>query len=179
MWNLWWAKWHGDRFSPSTLPFPVNFHSTDWSTIISSGAGTMGQTVAAVPSGLRPIINKMVPKLLFFETEILLMKDHVLLCHESRHMHKHNYQVSVSYWWARMLHVSYCCLILRDRSERANDIYFYQFMSRSVFYIYRSANSDLKLYTSLYIVTWIPIAKQQLGKHLSHFSAWQKYGVNC
>jgi hypothetical protein len=31
MWDLWWTKWHWGR---------------------SSGAGTTGQTVAAVPSGL-------------------------------------------------------------------------------------------------------------------------------
>jgi hypothetical protein len=29
MWNLWWTKWHWDRFSPpSTSVFPCQFHST-------------------------------------------------------------------------------------------------------------------------------------------------------
>jgi hypothetical protein len=28
MWDLWWTKWHCDRFSPSTLVFPCQFHST-------------------------------------------------------------------------------------------------------------------------------------------------------
>jgi hypothetical protein len=50
MLDLWWAKWHWGRFSPA------NSHSTDRLTIIiiiyHVGAGTTGQTVAAVPSGL-------------------------------------------------------------------------------------------------------------------------------
>jgi hypothetical protein len=28
MWDLWWTKWHWDRFSPSTSVFPRQFHST-------------------------------------------------------------------------------------------------------------------------------------------------------
>jgi hypothetical protein len=28
MWDLWKAKWHWDRFSPSTSVFPRQFHST-------------------------------------------------------------------------------------------------------------------------------------------------------
>jgi hypothetical protein len=28
MWDLWWAKWHWGRFSPSTSVFPYQFHST-------------------------------------------------------------------------------------------------------------------------------------------------------
>jgi hypothetical protein len=28
MWNLWWTKWHWDRFFPSTSDFPCQFHST-------------------------------------------------------------------------------------------------------------------------------------------------------
>ena len=28
MWDLWWTKWHWDRFSPSTSVFPCQFHST-------------------------------------------------------------------------------------------------------------------------------------------------------
>jgi hypothetical protein len=54
MWNLWWTKWCWGRFSPSTSVSPVNFHSTDCFTLIvlSSGAGTIGQSVADLPSGL-------------------------------------------------------------------------------------------------------------------------------
>jgi hypothetical protein len=33
MWDLWWTKWHWNRFSPSTLISPSN-HSTDCSTLI-------------------------------------------------------------------------------------------------------------------------------------------------
>jgi hypothetical protein len=52
MWDLWRTKWHWGRFSPSTsvsLPIlipPTAPHSP------SSGAGTIGQIVADVPSGL-------------------------------------------------------------------------------------------------------------------------------
>jgi hypothetical protein len=49
MWDLWWKKWHWGRFSPSTSVFPANSHSTDYP---SSGAGTIGQILADVPSGL-------------------------------------------------------------------------------------------------------------------------------
>jgi hypothetical protein len=34
MWDLWWTKWHWDRFSQSTSVSPANFHSTEYSTII-------------------------------------------------------------------------------------------------------------------------------------------------
>jgi hypothetical protein len=27
-WDLWWTKWHWDRFFPSTYVFPCQFHST-------------------------------------------------------------------------------------------------------------------------------------------------------
>jgi hypothetical protein len=27
MWDLWWTKWHWDRFSPSSSVFPSQFHS--------------------------------------------------------------------------------------------------------------------------------------------------------
>jgi hypothetical protein len=51
MWNLWWTKRHWGRFSPSTSVSPVNHHSTNFSIIISPGAGTIDLLVAAVPSG--------------------------------------------------------------------------------------------------------------------------------
>jgi hypothetical protein len=35
-WDLWWTKWHWDRFSPSTSVFPSQFHST--------GAPLLGKT---------------------------------------------------------------------------------------------------------------------------------------
>jgi hypothetical protein len=47
MWDFWWTKWHWGRFSLSTSVSPVNSHSTDY---LSSGAGTIGQLVADVPS---------------------------------------------------------------------------------------------------------------------------------
>jgi hypothetical protein len=34
MWGLWWTKQHWGRFSPSTLVFPANHHSTNFSIII-------------------------------------------------------------------------------------------------------------------------------------------------
>jgi hypothetical protein len=54
IWDLWWTKWHWGRFSPSTLVSPANSHFTDYSTFIiyHPGLGTIGQTVADVPSGL-------------------------------------------------------------------------------------------------------------------------------
>jgi hypothetical protein len=33
MWDLWWTKWHWDRFSLSTSASPANLHSTNCSTI--------------------------------------------------------------------------------------------------------------------------------------------------
>jgi hypothetical protein len=52
MWDLWWTKWHWGRFSPSTSVSPANSHSPNAPQHhhISSGAGTVGQTVAAVPT---------------------------------------------------------------------------------------------------------------------------------
>jgi hypothetical protein len=55
MWDLWCTKWHWGRFSQSTSVSAANSHSTNCSKNhphLSSGAGTIGQTVAAVPSGL-------------------------------------------------------------------------------------------------------------------------------
>jgi hypothetical protein len=34
MWDLWWTKWHWDRFSLSTSFSHANSHSTDYSTFI-------------------------------------------------------------------------------------------------------------------------------------------------
>jgi hypothetical protein len=28
MWDLWWTKWHWDRFFPEYFGFPCQFHST-------------------------------------------------------------------------------------------------------------------------------------------------------
>jgi hypothetical protein len=52
--ELWWTKWHWCRFFPSPSVSPANSHSTDCSTfiIMSSGAGTIGELMADVPSGL-------------------------------------------------------------------------------------------------------------------------------
>jgi hypothetical protein len=36
MWDLWWTKWHWDRFSPEYFGFPCQFHST--------GAPLLGKT---------------------------------------------------------------------------------------------------------------------------------------
>jgi hypothetical protein len=33
MWDLWWTKWHLNRFSPSTSVSPANLHSTNCFTI--------------------------------------------------------------------------------------------------------------------------------------------------
>jgi hypothetical protein len=51
MWGLWWTKWHLGSFSPNISISPANHHSTNFSTIIITGAGTIGLLVAAVPSG--------------------------------------------------------------------------------------------------------------------------------
>jgi hypothetical protein len=59
MWDLWWTKWNGGQiFSeyfgyPSQFTFHRLFHNDH--RRLSSGVGTVGQTVAAVPSG--PILN--------------------------------------------------------------------------------------------------------------------------
>jgi hypothetical protein len=36
MWDLWWTKWHWDRFCPEYFRFPCQFHST--------GASLLGET---------------------------------------------------------------------------------------------------------------------------------------
>jgi hypothetical protein len=84
MWDLWWTKWHWDRFTPSTSVSPAKSHSTDCSTLgwynrpvsgrrrfspstsvspanlHSTNCSTiaiiyhLGPEVAAVPSGLSP-----------------------------------------------------------------------------------------------------------------------------
>jgi hypothetical protein len=49
---LWWKKWHWDRFAPSTLvPLPILIPPDD-PIHVSSGAGTIGQSVTNVPNGL-------------------------------------------------------------------------------------------------------------------------------
>jgi hypothetical protein len=52
LWDLWWTKWQWGRFSASTSVFPPNSHSTKFSVLLSSGADTICQLVADVPSGL-------------------------------------------------------------------------------------------------------------------------------
>jgi hypothetical protein len=52
MWDLRWTKWHWGRFSPSTSVSPASSQLTDCSTFIIIGAGTIGQLVTDVPSGL-------------------------------------------------------------------------------------------------------------------------------
>jgi hypothetical protein len=54
MCDFWWTKCYWGRFSPSTSISTPNFvfHRFLNSYHLSSGAGTIGQTVAAVPSGL-------------------------------------------------------------------------------------------------------------------------------
>jgi hypothetical protein len=61
MWDLWWTKLHWGMFSPSTSVSPANSHSTEPLHIhhhhhhhhhLSSRAGTIGQLVADVRSGL-------------------------------------------------------------------------------------------------------------------------------
>jgi hypothetical protein len=66
MWDLWWTKCHWGRFSLSTSVSPANSHSTDWSTFnhLSSGAGTIGQKVAAVSSGLSRTKRKIKKKVI-------------------------------------------------------------------------------------------------------------------
>jgi hypothetical protein len=55
-WDLWWTEWHwGQVFSeyfgfPCQFAFHLMLHSHHHH--LSSGAGTVGQTVAAVPGGL-------------------------------------------------------------------------------------------------------------------------------
>jgi hypothetical protein len=55
MLDLYWTKWQWGRFSPSTSVSLAHSHFTCYSTfivIITSGAGTLGQLVADVPSEL-------------------------------------------------------------------------------------------------------------------------------
>jgi hypothetical protein len=55
MWDLWWTKWHWGRFSLSTLVSLPIFIPTTAPHIhhhLSSRAGTIGQLVANVSSGL-------------------------------------------------------------------------------------------------------------------------------
>jgi hypothetical protein len=49
--DLWWTKCHWGRFSPSTSVSLANLQSTKFSIIIIAGAGTIGQSVADLPSG--------------------------------------------------------------------------------------------------------------------------------
>jgi hypothetical protein len=55
MWDLWWTKLHWDWFSPNTTvsPCQFSFHRLLYTHHhLSSGAGTIDQFVADVPSGL-------------------------------------------------------------------------------------------------------------------------------
>jgi hypothetical protein len=54
MWDLWWTKWHWGSLSPRTSapPCPFSFHRLLHIRHLPSGAGTIGQIVAHVPSGL-------------------------------------------------------------------------------------------------------------------------------
>jgi hypothetical protein len=51
MWDLWWTKWHWDRFFSESFGFPlsVSFHRCSIFTHVSSGGRTMGPLEAAVP----------------------------------------------------------------------------------------------------------------------------------
>jgi hypothetical protein len=51
MWVLWWTNWHWGRFL-RVLRFPVPILIPPTTPQSSSGAGTIGQLVADVPSGL-------------------------------------------------------------------------------------------------------------------------------
>jgi hypothetical protein len=44
MWDLWWTKWHGGSFSPSTSVSLVNHHYTKFSTLIISQGRYMRPT---------------------------------------------------------------------------------------------------------------------------------------
>jgi hypothetical protein len=64
MWDLWWTKWHWGRFSPEYFGFPCHFafhqllHNHHHHHL-SSGAGTIGQKMASVPSGLSLVQDVM------------------------------------------------------------------------------------------------------------------------
>jgi hypothetical protein len=58
MWDLWWRTWHWDKFPSSTsvsLPIliPLMLRTHHHHHHLSSGAGTIGQLLADVPSGLK------------------------------------------------------------------------------------------------------------------------------
>jgi hypothetical protein len=49
MWDLWWTKWHWDRFLSEFLGFPCQYHSTvAYHTHTSSGGRTIDPLVTAV-----------------------------------------------------------------------------------------------------------------------------------
>jgi hypothetical protein len=54
VWDLWWTKWHWGRFYPSTSVSPASssFYQQLHIHHLSFGAGTIGQILADVPSGL-------------------------------------------------------------------------------------------------------------------------------
>jgi hypothetical protein len=55
MWDLWWTKWHWGRFFSKYFGFPCQFsfhRLLHHHHHLSSGAGTIGELVADVPSGL-------------------------------------------------------------------------------------------------------------------------------
>jgi hypothetical protein len=51
MWDLWWTKWHWDRFYSESFGFPlsVSFHRCSIFIRISSGGWTNGPLETAVP----------------------------------------------------------------------------------------------------------------------------------
>jgi hypothetical protein len=51
MWDFWWTKWHSSRFSRG-LRFPLPILISPTAHNVSSGAGTIGQLVSDVQSGL-------------------------------------------------------------------------------------------------------------------------------
>jgi hypothetical protein len=55
MWDLWWTKWHWGLVFSEYFDFPCQFSFHRLLHIhhhLSSGAGTIGQLVAELPSGL-------------------------------------------------------------------------------------------------------------------------------
>jgi hypothetical protein len=52
MWDVWWEKWHWGRFENFSFPCQFSFHRLPHTHHVSSGAGTIAQLVAVVPSGL-------------------------------------------------------------------------------------------------------------------------------
>jgi hypothetical protein len=53
MWDLWWKKWHWNKFSRSTSVSPAGSHSFSCSIFLSSGADAIVDSVS-----LHPRINK-------------------------------------------------------------------------------------------------------------------------